>query len=470
MNVALRRLYLALLLAFLAVGIGLGYWVVVRGPELLDRTDNPRRALDEGNVQRGRILDRKGRPLAWTEIEKGQAVRHYAYPPLVHTVGYISPRYGLSGVEAGLDAYLSGRSGVDPWSAQLNRWLHRTPIGDDVVLTLDLDLQQVADRALGDKIGAVVVQDPATGDILALASHPYFDLEKLHGDLSSLQNAPDSPLLNRPLQGLFTPGSVFKTFTLAVALQEHKVRPGEVFNDGAATLDVDGFKIKCTNNPPGVNSFDLYHAYAYSCNLSFARMALDVGAPAMLAYARRYGIGEAIPLEVPTASTRLSSNLNAISRPELASLGFGQGALLLTPLQVNLIGSAVAQGGQIYAPHVVSRIVSHDGNVLQKNTPSVWRMPITPEVASQVKEAMVVSVQDGYGKPAALPNVQVGGKTGTAETGPNQVPHAWFIGLAPAEHPRVMVTVVVEHGGAGSAAAAPIAKSVLQAALSLESK
>ncbi|MSP14951.1 MAG: penicillin-binding protein 2 [Chloroflexi bacterium] len=470
MNIALRRLYMLLLLAYLAVGGGLGYWVMVRGPELLGRSDNPRRALDEAQVQRGRILDRKGRPLAWTTFEKGQPVRHYAYPPLVHTVGYISSRYGLSGVEAGLDTYLSGRSGINPWSTQLQRWLHRVSIGDDVVLTLDLDLQQVADQALGDRIGAVVVQDPTTGDILALASHPYFDLEKLQGDLSSLQNSPNSPLLNRSLQGLFTPGSVFKTFTLAVALQEHKVVPGQILDDGAATLDVDGFKIKCGNNPPGVNSFDLYHAYAYSCNLSFARMALDVGIPAIITYARRYGIGEAIPLEVPTAATRLSSNLNTISRPELASLGFGQGELLLTPLQVNLIGAAVAQGGQIYAPHLVSRIVSHEGNVVQKSTPSVWRMPITPEVASQVKEALVVSVQDGYGKPAALPNVQVGGKTGTAETGPNQLPHAWFIGLAPADHPRVIVTVVVEHGGAGSTAAAPVAKSVLQAALNLAAK
>ena len=465
MSQNIRHLAILLIAGFLVIGLGLAYWQLVRAPELWAREDNPRHLEMERRIQRGRILDRDGAELARTEMGPQGARRVYPYPPLAHVTGFWSLRYGTAGIEAAFNDDLRGLTGQDAKTVLVDRLLHRPQVGHDVVLTLDLDLQRVADEALGDRRGAVVLLDPRDGAILALVSHPTFDPNTLDQDWERLKADPSSPLLNRATQGRYPPGSTWKTVTLAAALQEGLVFPGDVFDDGDAELIVEGFPIHCDNNPRGVNSFDLAHAYGYSCNLTFARLGLELGTKRYKEYALRFGLGQSLPLEIPTAVSQLAND-PFMDRVLLASTAFGQGELAVTPLQMALVAAAMANDGAIPKPHLLVRVQDREGNVLREAETGIWQIAVIPRVARHVREMMVVSVEEGWARGAKIPGVQVAGKTGTAEVGGETEPHAWFIGFAPADEPRYAIAVLVENGGEGSRVAVPIARRVLEAALS----
>jgi peptidoglycan glycosyltransferase len=458
MNQNINRLAAALLAGFLVVAFGLAYWQLVRAPELWAREDNPRHLEIERRIQRGRILDRDGAELARTEMGPQGARRAYPYPPLAHVTGFWSLRYGTAGIEAAFNDDLRGLTSL--W----DRLLHRPQVGNDVVLTIDLGLQRVADEALGDQRGAVVLLDPRDGAVLALASHPAFDPNTLDQEWERLRADESKPLVNRATQGRYPPGSTWKTVTLAAALQEGLVFPGDVFDDGDAELIVEGFPIHCDNNPHGVNSFDLAHAYGYSCNLTFARLGLELGTKRYKEYAARFGLGQTPPLEIPTAVSQLA-NAPFIGRVLLASTAFGQGELAVTPLQMALVAAAMANEGAIPQPHLLMRVQDREGSVLREVETGIWQIAVTSRVARLVGEMMVISVEEGWARGARLPGVQVAGKTGTAEVGGGVEPHAWFIGFAPADEPQYAIAILVENGGEGSRVAVPIARQVLEAAL-----
>ena len=461
----------ALLLGFLAVALVVPYWGWVRAPALTARADNPRRVEVERRWDRGRILDRDGVVLARTRLDsEGIAHREYPYPPLAPVLGYWSIRHGTAGIEQSFDEALHGR----PLSLRdelVYRLLHRPFVGHDVVLTIDLALQRVADEALGDVRGAAVLLDARRGAILALASHPTFDPERIDAQFEALKADPRAPLLNRATQGRYPPGSTFKTVTLAAALEEGVTNPGEMFDDGAETLYVEGFPIRCDNNPRGVNRFDLAHAYAYSCNLTFARLGLELGSKRFKEYAARFRIGQEIPLEIPVATSQLANDPLLMPPVLLASTAFGQGELLVTPLNMALVAAAIANDGAMPRPHLVQRVQTRDGEVLQTTQPEILGVAVSAATAQQVREMMIISVRDGYARRARIDGAVVGGKTGTAQLGGEDVePHAWFIGFAQRadapDAPVYAVAVIVENGGEGSQVATPIAQRILAAAVS----
>ncbi|MFQ6058489.1 MAG: peptidoglycan D,D-transpeptidase FtsI family protein [Anaerolineae bacterium] len=464
MNQNINRLATALLLSFLLVAFALAYWQLVRATDLWAREDNPRHLEMERRIQRGRILDRDGVELARTEMGPQGARRVTPYPPLAHVTGYWSLRYGTAGIENTFNDDLRGLTGQDVETVLRNRLLHHPQAGHDVVLTVDLDLQRVADEALGDRRGAVVLLDPRDGAILALASRPYFNPNTLDQDWEGLKADPSNPLINRATQGRYPPGSTWKTVTLAASLQEGLAFPGDIFDDGDAELVVEGFPIHCDNNPRGVNSFDLAHAYGYSCNLTFARLGLELGTKRYKEYGARFGLGQPLPLEIPTVASQLAND-PFMDRVLLASTAFGQGELAVTPLQMALVAAAMANDGAIPRPHLLLQVRDKEGNVLKEAEEGIWQIAVTPRVARQVREMMVVSVEEGWARGARIPGVQVAGKTGTAEVGGGAKPHAWFIGFAPAQEPRYAIAVLVENGGEGSRVAVPIARQVLEAAL-----
>jgi peptidoglycan glycosyltransferase len=461
----IKRLSALVLVSLFLVSLALVYWQLVRAPELSARADNPRRVEFERRIARGRILDRAGVELARTDLVGGVAQRHYPYPSLAPVLGYHSLRYGDGGVEAAFNPELRGDAGLDPATALLTRLYHRPQRGEDVMLSIDLDVQTAADRALGDRAGAIVVLDPHDGAVLALASHPTFDPNSFDADFDRLRADPRDPLLNRATQGRYPPGSTFKTVTLAAALDQGLVRPDDRFDDGDRTLWVEGFPIRCNNNPKGVNQFDLAHAYGYSCNVTFAQLALDLGSKKVKDYAGWFMLDREIPFELPVATGQLANNPALIDPVLLANTGFGQGELLLTPLHMALIAATVANDGVMPRPHLLTEVRTPDGTVLRRFKPEPLSTPISPQAARQVRDSMVVAVEDGHARPAAIRGVAVAGKTGTAQVGGDPLPHAWFIGFAPADNPRVAIAVLVEHGGEGSRVAAPLARQVLQAVL-----
>jgi len=337
---------------------------------------------------------------------------------------------------------------------------------------------------MGNARGAALVLDPRTGEVLALYSRPYFDPNPLavldpgpatDTYWSQLNQDADHPLVNRATQGLYPPGSTFKTVTLAASLEAGLAKLDGRYSFTLRPADRDhqyawhANEFTSCDNHPQTNSFDLRGAYGLSCNIVFSELGLKIGAPVLQDYARRFGFESKPPLEVPVEASRFAATGDYFTGDErfyaLASTAFGQGELLATPLQMALVAAAAASGGSIPTPHLVSQVRDRNGQVLSQIQPSVWRRAMAPGTASLVKEAMVWGGDQGWANGAKPQGVSIGGKTGTAENATGNLPHAWFIGFAPADNPRVVVALVKEAAGSSTAEADPVAKAIFQAAL-----
>lgn len=455
------------------------YWALLRGPELAARPDNPRRiALDQA-TRRGRILDRRGVVLAETRFEAEAARRVYPIPEAAPVVGYQTWRfgagavagasYGTGGAEAAYDVALRGDLGRSVAQVAASALFDRPRQGRDLVLTLDAELQRQAAARLGGgagRAGAAVVLRVGDGAVRALASTPTFDPSALDQGTELAAAA----LLNRATQGLYPPGSIWKAVTLAAALEAGIARETDEHDDGQAVETFDGFAVRCNNAPEGAVRFDLLHAFAYSCNVTFARLGAALGADRYRAAAAAFGLGEAPPFPLPVAAGSLSSD-DALPPAELASAAFGQGELLVSPLHMALVAAAIAGDGALPSPFVLADVPGVRWSSIADER-GTWRRAMSRGVAGRVRHAMVVSAREGWARSAGLgrgDGFTFGGKTGTAETGGSLPPHAWFIGFAPADEPLVAVAVLVEHGGDGATAAAPIGGALLEAAASIES-
>ncbi|HHW43608.1 cell division protein FtsI [Desulfofundulus thermobenzoicus] len=473
----IRCLGYIILASFVVLAFYVGYVNVFMGPALATDPHNGRLAAWEAGIKRGTIFDRQGVVLAKTE--NGRRV----YPlgqDTAQVVGFISRRYGRTGLESAYDRYLLGMTDDDKIQALINRLLGRPRVGNDLVVTLDARLQHLARELLGQRKGAVAALDPRSGAILALASSPGFDPNQIdqpaavpgrnNGTVYDLlQRDPNAPLLNRAAQGAYPPGSTFKIVTGAGALTADPSVSKRIFNC-QGSLTVDGFKLP---DLAAHGAVDFRRAMAVSCNTTFATLGLELGVERFYQNALAFGLTRN-PWEHNLPGVPGSPELDyrpgtltppkKMTRPELASSAIGQGEVLVNPLQMALAAAAIAHNGVIMRPHLLERIQEPGGRTLVKAAPQAWLTATSPAVAAVVKEAMVAVVREGTGKGAALPGVTVAGKTGSAQN-PRGDTHAWFVAFAPAEEPRVVVAVIIENGGAGGAVAAPVAREVIRAAL-----
>jgi peptidoglycan glycosyltransferase len=324
-----------------------------------------------------------------------------------------------------------------------------------------MKLQKLAMQALGNKKGAVVVLNPKTGAVLALASQPTYNPNRIDEDWPALSASADGVLLNRALQGRFAPGSAFKIVTTAAALADGQVTTDTVF-DAPANLKIYGGKV--TNyEGKGYGKMTLADAFAKSVNTVFAQVGKTLGGKKLAGAAGAFGLDGKTPFDIATAASSVPS-ASDMDELEVSWMAVGQGRLQLTPLNVALVGAAIANGGKIMQPYLVQEVKEHSGTTIFKRAPKVWKNPISPEVADSLRTLMEKVVEQGTGKAAKIDGVEVAGKTGTAEV-ENKAPHAWFVGFAPAGDPQAVVAVIVENGGTGGKVAAPIAKEILAAAL-----
>lgn len=485
----IRRLSLAVCFGFLVISLGLGYWQVVAADTVLQKSTNPRLVEEERRILRGRILDRNGEVLAASERVGELAERHYSYPPLAHVTGYASTRYGKSGVEEAYDSYLRGDRTADPFHALRNKLLRGDQHGSDVKLTIDLRLQRAADDALGNERGAIAAINVRTGEVLALASHPYFDPNTLDERWAQLSQDPSQPFVARAVEGQYVPGSTFKIVTDSAALDLGIVDPNMRIHHEADMI-VQGFQIRNTNHPQ-LKDLTFAEEFAWSCNVAHAYIGLSMGstgpidfgvlAPAQpytwdkggvqasvskfKDYARRFGIGIAPPFDLPTSAGRIASG-DDMTPVELANTSFGQGDLQVSPLQMALAAATISRGGEMPAPYLGMQ-AGEEGNIVTLHRPSTLRRVVNVSTAQAMNAMMVLSVETAYAQPARIPGVPVGGKTGTAEVGGGRQPHSWFIGYAPADRPGTAVAVIMENKGSGTTFATPAGQKVLQAALGL---
>ncbi len=476
MNTNIRRLGIFFLLAFGIMLGGLTYWQVIDASAIQARSDNPRLQLQASRVRRGRILDRNGTVLADRTIDaQGVVHRTYSDPTLSPVIGYDSPRFGKSELEKSYDSFLTGQDVGTNWQLQLNQWEHKPVVGDDVQLTIDDRLQQQVASILPNTPSSAIVADPRTGEILAMVSKPGFDSNQVDDPTywNTLIHNPNSPLINRPVNGFYTPGSVFKIITLGAALDSKTDSLSTTFSGSQASgpLTVDGHTYPSTINNLNdcggrviVPPITLEEALVCSDNITFASVGLQLGSGRFLDYAHRFGLGQQIPFDIPVSISRTGTISDRVA---LAGSSFGQGSLYVTPLQMMLAAEAVADSGSIPQPVLVKQVTAPDGAVVKGEQSGTLFSPISAAAAADVRTAMTEVVQRGTGVLAQIPGVSMAGKTGTAETSDGGLPHAWFVSFAPADHPKVAVVVMVEHGGEGAYVAAPLAKQIMQAALAI---
>jgi|SRR5680860_510864 len=468
-----RRVALGMAFSFFMLSLGLVYWQVVQTDSLLENNANRRLILMEKRVTRGGIFDRNGEIIAQTQTSKGKKERVYPKGELFEPLlGYSTVKLGAAGLEGSLAEWLLGIKKATP--TQAVQQLFALPRqGDDVVLTLDTRLQSIAYNALKGKVGAVVALDPRTGEVLALVSQPSFDPTTIDQDMAKIiddegKRAVDKkqdPLSNHAFSK-FTPGSVMKVVTSA-ALFRSGLNTTDLYNS-TGSANING-QVITEQNGKAFGWVNYNMALAHSCNAYFATFGVKAGDKQFLSATKGFGFGQEIPFElyVPPSSITKAAEFPATLTPNLlAASAFGQGEVMVTPFHMALIMAGIANHGVIMTPHIVERVLDPMQAVIFQQKPQPWLTALSKEEADKITSAMVTAVTDGTASPGAIPNVQVAAKTGSAEPGGNVKTHGWYIAFAPAEAPRIAIAVIVEHGGTGGGAAAPIARQIMQEALS----
>jgi penicillin-binding protein A len=476
----IARTGLILSVLFGLIAVGAGYWQVVRASELSRAADNPLVIAAARDVVRGTIVDGSGAILASNRYDaNGEPYRVYADRSLAPLIGYASPVYGTAGLERADNAELSGLGSDNSLEDLLYKLAPQRRQGDDLTLSLSLKLQEAAVKALGTYRGAVVMLDPRTGRVLAMASTPVFDASAIANPVTAqaafarTSAAAGQPFLNRATMGRYVPGSVFKIVTSIAALGSGAINASTGYPQQPAAeqtgLLVSGFRIHDGHHDfTGSQVLDYDQAIEVSCNIYFALTGLRTGGAALAAWADRLGFGAPIPFDLPTATSQVTNGGGSFGGGfsddvELANAAYGQAETLVTPLQMALVAASVANSGVLMKPELVTGISGPAGN--QAIGPAALGTVMTPAVAGTIGNAMELAVESDWGRifttGAAIPGILTAGKTGTAQIGGSAEPNSWFIGYAPADNPEVAIAVIVEQGGHGSAQAAPIAGSLM---------
>jgi peptidoglycan glycosyltransferase len=475
----------AVLVLFGLLLVNVNYIQVVKAGDYRDDPRNGRVLLRTYSQERGPISVLAGgqqQRIAFSKATGDQLkyLRQYpSGPTYAQVTGFASLVYGTpQGVERSQDPVLSGQDDRLFVRHLTDVFTGRAPAGGSVLLTIDPAAQQAAVKGLAGKRGAVVALDPKTGAVLALASAPTYDPAQLSSHdtaairayYTQLTKDPANPLLDRAISATYPPGSTFKVITTAAALQSGGLHadsqvpapPELTLPQTTATLKNFGGE-SC-----GGATITLADALRISCNTAYGALGLQLGG-AVRERAQAFGFDQG-GLDLPT-SVAVSQFPEQTNPPQAAQSAIGQFDVRATPLQMALVAAGIADGGKIMKPQLVKEVQAPDLTTLSAPSPEVWRTATTPEVAAEVGAMMEGVVTGGTGTAARIPGVRVAGKTGTAQHAAGAAPHAWFIGYAPADDPKVAVAVLVEDGGSlgsdatGGAVAAPIARDVMQAVL-----
>lgn len=492
MNKPIRTISIFCLLLFVALMVNatwLQYW---KASDYDTNALNRRVIEDAYSQQRGAIL--VGDEAVAESVESDDRydyLRTYPQPfKYSHVTGYFS-FYDQTGIERSENAVLSGDDDLLFVNKLVDLLSNKSGKGGNVQLTLDPDAQDAAYAALeklpkdsetGAVEASVVAIAPSTGKILAMASLPTFDPNKLAShDFASVQESyqqlnedPTEPLLNRAIQTTLPPGSTFKIVTAAAALSSGQYTADGQVPGGAtyqlpqtsgSTGEIDNEGRSC-----GTDEIPFAQAMEESCNTTFARLGVDLGADALREQAERFGFDQRYLQDLgPQAVSTFPEDAN---EPQAGQSAIGQYEVRATPLQMAMVVAAVANQGVLMRPYVVDSIQSPSLETLRQTEPEELGEAVTPEVADGLTQLLVSTVENGTASPGAIAGVTVAGKTGTAQSGdPDVPPYAWYVSFAPAQDPEVAVAVVIQSAGidrgeiAGGTYGGPIAKAVMEAVI-----
>ena len=487
MNQKIRQLAAGLMVCYVVLFVALNYWQVGQKEELDAKFDNTRQVLREFNRPRGEIISADGvvvaRSLPDTTNESLDFVRDYPTGDLMSNVtGYFTKDFGSTQVERQYGDVLVGSTVAQQVRGLGNLLDGNVDNAGSVQLTLRHDAQLAAKFALGAREGSVTVTDPNTGAVIAMYSNPTYDpndfvgvpFEEARDAITELQNADGNPLLANAYQERYMPGSTFKVITAGIGLESGVLTRETNFPRERQYVPPQ------TNDP--INNYngsqcggDMAEVFRRSCNIPFAKTAIELGVDRFVAGTKNWGIDEQLPIDLPRAATSTIGNVENLDKalPLLAIRGFGQSEVQMVPLHMAMVAGAVANGGQMMSPYVVDATFDQAGRELTRTPPSLWKTPISPATAALETEFMTGVVQSGTASCCMTLDggIQAAAKTGTAELGLESNPdlsHAWIIAFAPAENPRFAISVVLTNvqstqdvSATGGRLAGPIAKDML---------
>ncbi len=448
---------------FLAMSIYLAVYVGTHEQVLISNSYNSRQKLLAKENIRGTIYDRGGKVLATTLYDdNGKEYRSYPYGSLfAHVVGFSTK--GKTGLEAAENYYLLN-SNVSLSEKVENDIDGKKNPGNDVYTSLDATLQQVASDSLGVCRGAVIVSEVKTGRILAMVSKPDFDPNTIVQNWDKyVANSDDSSvLLNRATQGLYAPGSTFKIVTALEYIKENPDSYAEYRYNCKGRYTHGDDSINCYHGSVH-GGVDLYDSFSKSCNASFANIGMTLDRETYGKTLNKLLFNEKLPLDINYSVSKLKVDKDTTDS-DMIQISIGQGIASVTPMELHLITTAIANEGIMMKPCLVDRIVDGNGNILKEYKPEEYKALMSEEEADILKELMKGVVKDGTGKRLQSEFYDAAGKTGSAEFGGDvKDSHAWFTGFAPVDDPKISVTIVVESIGSGGEYAVPIAKRIIDA-------
>ena len=487
MNKPIRTIAIVCMLMFLALMLNATYLQYYKAGAL-DKDPRNRRVIAAAfSRERGAILvgrDPVAQSVATDDQYKFQRTysQPFKYAPLTGWFSY----YSQTGIEQSQNDVLSGDDSLLFVTKLVDLLSNDSSKGGSVELTIDPAAQTAAYDGLrslpGDVQGAVVALEPSTGKILAMVSLPTYDPNRLaEHDFSEAGKAYDElnanesqPLLNRAIQTRLPPGSTFKVVTAAAAIESGNYTADSMVPGGATyqlpLTSGDSGLIDNEGRDCGTSRIPFAQAMENSCNTTFAALANEVGADAMQKQAEAFGFNSRYLEDLgPQAESNFPTDMN---EPETGQSGIGQFEVASTPLQMAMVVAGIANGGTVMRPYVVDEVQSPELDVLDKTEPSELSRAVSSSTASELTKLMVATVDDGTAYPAAIPGVVVAGKTGTAQSGIDNVPpYAWFVSFAPADDPQVAVAVMIQKADiprgeiAGGQLGGPIAKAVMEAVI-----
>ena len=487
MNRSIRQLAAGLMVCYIVLFAALNYWQVGQKEELDAKFDNTRQILREFNRPRGNVVTADGvvvaRSIPDTVNPNLDFVRDYPSGDLMsNVVGYFTKDFGSTQIERAYGDVLVGTT-----AAQQVRGLGDLLEGNvdnsgTVQLTLREDVQRAAKFFLGANEGSVTVIEPATGRVVAMYSNPTYDpntfvqadFETAQQVITDLQNADGNPLLAHAYQERYMPGSTFKVVTTGIGLEA-----GVLTRETTFPRERTWVPPQTTDPIQNYNGSqcggDMAEVFRLSCNIPFAKTAIELGVDRFVSGTEAWGIGEPVPIDLPRPATSTIGNTEGLDRtlPLLAIRGFGQSEDQMVPLHMAMVAGAVANDGRMMEPYVVEATFDRAGRQLDRTEPAVWKTPISPETAALETEFMIGVVESGTASCCVDLDggIQAAMKTGTAELGVPSNPdlsHAWIIGFAPAEAPQYAISVVLTNvqstqdvSATGGRLAGPIANAML---------
>lgn len=449
-NKRIIRVLVAISLLFLALITYLLWFNMFKANEIYTNSYNQRQWESEQQVKRGNIYSSDGVLLAETEVDGDARIRKYPRGRLYsHIIGYCSQIYGKTQLEMTYDDELIGKGNI-------GITLNEIRSGNNLHLTILDELQEYAYEQLKGRNGAIVAMEPTTGQILAMVSLPDFNPSTIEEDWISIVEDENSPFLSRATQGLYPPGSTYKIITAAGAYENGMTT--ETFNDEGVfrqgSVEVYNYGRESFGN------IDIKTAFEKSSNYVFCTLGYEMGADKVKEEAEKFGINKSFDFDIPVSQSQIQ--YKKMTDLDGALVSIGQGGLVMTPLHVAMMGSAIANNGKMMKPYLVEMVTTENGTVIGQTKPSVLYDCVGVACADYVEDMMIGVVAEGTGTSAQISGITVAGKTGTAENETDK-DHAWFVGYAPAENPTICVAVILENdGSSGGTSATPIAKNIIK--------